>query len=89
MRESEGQVCDDQTLLEWGSSHFRLFVGDLAGEGTDDTPLRTCSKYPTLVKARIVRDKKTHRSTGFGFVSFSTPGDLLKSWKEMKGKVCW
>jgi RNA recognition motif. (a.k.a. RRM, RBD, or RNP domain) len=86
VRESGGQVWDDQTLLEWDPSHFRLFVGDLAGEVTDETLFKAFSKYPTLVKARVVRDKKTTKSKGFGFVSFSTPDDFLKSWKEMNGK---
>lgn len=86
VRESGGQVWDDQTLLEWDPSHFRLFVGDLAGEVTDETLFKAFSKYPTLVKARVVRDKKTNKSRGYGFVSFSTPDDFLKSWKEMNGK---
>jgi hypothetical protein len=86
IRESGGQVWDDQTLLEWDPAHFRLFVGDLAGEVTDDTLFRAFSKYGTLVKARVIRDKKTNLSKGYGFVSFSTPEDFLKSWKEMNGK---
>jgi hypothetical protein len=86
VREGGGQVWDDQTLLEWDPSHFRLFVGDLAGEVTDDTLFKAFSKYPTLVKARVLRDKKTTKSRGYGFVSFSSPDDFLKSWKEMNGK---
>lgn len=86
VRESGGQVWDDQTLLDWDPSHFRLFVGDLAGEVTDETLFKAFSKYPTLVKARVIRDKKTTKSKGYGFVSFSTPDDFLKSWKEMNGK---
>jgi len=86
VRESGGQVWDDQTLLEWDPAHFRLFVGDLAGEVTDETLFKAFSRYPTLVKARVVRDKKTGKSRGYGFVSFSTPDDFLKSWKEMNGK---
>ena len=86
VRQSGGQVWDDQTLLEWDPSHFRLFVGDLAGEVTDETLFKAFSRYPTLVKARVVRDKKTTKSKGYGFVSFSDPEDFLKSWKEMNGK---
>src|SRR5271170_6939054 len=48
VRESGGQVWDDPTLLEWDPSHFRLFVGDLAGEVTDETLVKAFSKYPTL-----------------------------------------
>ena len=73
-------------MLGWDPSHFRLFVGDLAGEVTDETLFKAFSKYPTLVKARVVRDRKSTRSKGFGFVSFSSPDDFLKSWKEMNGK---
>jgi RNA-binding protein 42 len=86
VREAGGQVWDDPSLLEWDPSHFRLFVGDLAGEVSDDTLFRAFSKYPTLVKARVIRDKKYDRSKGFGFVSFTSPDDFLKSWKEMNGK---
>jgi RNA recognition motif. (a.k.a. RRM, RBD, or RNP domain) len=86
VRESGGQVWDDQTLLEWDPAHFRIFVGDLAGEVTDETLFKAFAKYPTLVKARVIRDKKTSRSKGYGFVSFSSPDDFLKSWKEMNGK---
>jgi len=86
VREAGGQVWDDPSLLEWDPSHFRLFVGDLAGEVTDDMLFRAFSRYPTLVKARVVRDKKTDRSKGYGFVSFTDPDDFLKSWKEMNGK---
>jgi hypothetical protein len=86
LREAGGQVWDDPSLLEWDPSHFRLFVGDLAGEVSDDMLFRAFSRYPTLVKARVVRDKKTDRSKGYGFVSFTDPDDFLKSWKEMNGK---
>jgi RNA recognition motif. (a.k.a. RRM, RBD, or RNP domain) len=86
VRESGGQVWDDQSLLEWDPAHFRLFVGDLAGEVTDDTLFPAFARYPTLVKARVIRDQKTDRSKGYGFVSFSSPDNFLKSWKEMNGK---
>jgi hypothetical protein len=86
VREDGGQVWDDPTLLEWDPAHFRLFVGDLAGEVTDVTLHKAFAKYPTLVKARVVRDRRTDKSKGYGFVSFTSPDDFLRSWKEMNGK---
>jgi hypothetical protein len=86
VREDGGQVWDDVTLLEWDPSHFRLFVGDLAGEVTDSTLHKEFSKYPTLVKAKVVRDRKTDKSRGYSFVSFTDPDDFLRCWKEMNGK---
>lgn len=54
----------DDTLLEWDPAHFRVFVGNLAGEVTDDSLLKAFSKYKSVVKARVVRDKRTTKSKG-------------------------
>jgi len=85
VREGGGKVWDDQTLLEWDPAHFRLFCGDLGGEVTDDVLFKAFGAYPSLQKARVVRDKKTTKSKGFGFVSFSDPTDFMRAWKEMNG----
>ncbi|ODQ55878.1 RNA-binding domain-containing protein [Saitoella complicata NRRL Y-17804] len=86
VREGGGQVWEDQTLLEWDPSHFRLFCGDLGGETTDDTLTKAFSKYPSFVKARVIRDKRTQKSKGFGFVSFKDPDEFVKAAREMNGK---
>lgn len=36
--------------------------------------------------AKVVRDKRTGKTRGYGFVSFSQPKDFLSSLKEMNGK---
>ena len=66
--------------------HFRLFCGDLGGEVNDDSLFKAFRQYPSLEKARVVRDKKTTKSKGFGFVAFSDPNDFMRAWKEMNGK---
>ncbi|EAT76715.1 hypothetical protein HBI56_226690 [Parastagonospora nodorum] len=86
VREGGGKTWEDPTLLEWDPMHPRLFIGNLAGEVTDDSLHKAFSKYPSLVKARVVRDKKSTKSKSYGFVSFSDTDDYFRAFKEMNGK---
>ncbi|KZF24399.1 RNA-binding domain-containing protein [Xylona heveae TC161] len=86
VRSGGGQVWQDSSLLEWDPAHFRFFVGNLAGEVTDDSLLKAFSKYPSVQKARVVRDKRTTKSKGFGFVSFSDGDEYFRAAREMQGK---
>ncbi|KAG0141977.1 hypothetical protein CROQUDRAFT_98103 [Cronartium quercuum f. sp. fusiforme G11] len=86
IRKAGGETWEDQTLMEWDPTHFRLFVGDLAPEVSDDGLAAAFSKWPSFVKARVVRDKVTTKSKGYGFVSYKDPEDFMKAWKEMNGK---
>ncbi|GKZ77557.1 hypothetical protein AnigIFM56816_011292 [Aspergillus niger] len=86
VRAGGGQTWSDSTLLEWDPAHFRLFVGNLAGEVTDDSLLKAFSKYTSVQKARVIRDKRTQKSKGYGFVSFSDGDDYFKAAREMQGK---
>ncbi|KAL5339405.1 hypothetical protein BJX70DRAFT_158815 [Aspergillus crustosus] len=85
-RSGGGQNWSDSTLLEWDPAHFRLFVGNLAGEVTDDSLLKAFAKYDSVEKARVIRDKRTQKSKGYGFVSFSDGDDYFKAAREMQGK---
>ncbi|CAA9957218.1 RNA-binding domain-containing protein [Pyrenophora teres f. maculata] len=86
IREGGGKQWEDETLLEWNPLHPRLFIGNLAGEVTDDSLLKAFAKYPSLSKARVVRDKKSTKSRSYGFVSFSDTDDYFRAAKEMNGK---
>lgn len=86
IRFAAGQAWEDQTLAEWDQDDFRLFCGDLGNEVTDETLSRAFSKYPTFVKAKVVRDKRTQKTKGYGFVSFKDPNDYVRAIREMNGK---
>lgn len=86
VRSGGGETWQDSSLLEWDPAHFRLFVGNLAGEVTDESLLKAFSKYESVQKARVIRDKRTTKSKGFGFVSFSDGDQFFKAAKEMQGK---
>ena len=86
VRSGGGQTWTDSSLLEWDPAHFRLFAGNLAGEVTDESLIKAFSKFPSVQKARVVRDKRTEKSKGYGFVSFSDGEDYFKAAREMQGK---
>ncbi|KAJ5923301.1 hypothetical protein N7454_008546 [Penicillium verhagenii] len=85
-RAGGGQEWTDSTLLEWDPAHFRLFVGNLAGEVTDESLLKAFARYTSVQKARVIREKRTQKSKGYGFVSFSDGDDYFKAAREMQGK---
>ncbi|KAM0721046.1 hypothetical protein Q7P37_003332 [Cladosporium fusiforme] len=85
VRKGGGQTWEDNTLLEWDPTQFRIMVGNLAGEVTDDSLAKAFAPYG-VAKARVIRDKRTTKSKGFGFVSF-TDGELgFRAAREMTGK---
>ncbi|KAG0371394.1 hypothetical protein BC939DRAFT_502671 [Gamsiella multidivaricata] len=86
VRKAAGQVWEDSSLLEFDENDFRLFAGDLGNEVTDELLTKTFSKYPTFLKAKVVRDKRTQKTKGYGFISFAEPDDFARAWKEMNGK---
>ncbi|KAF8528951.1 hypothetical protein BU17DRAFT_80105 [Hysterangium stoloniferum] len=85
LRKGAGKVWEDQTLLEWDPKWFRLFVGDLSNDVSDDVLANAFNKYTSFTKARVIRDRLSQKAK-YGFVAFSDPEDFLKAWKEMDGK---
>ncbi len=65
---------------------FRVFVGNLGNEVTDEILYKAFTKYTSLQKARVIKDKKSLKTKGYGFVSFKDPNDFLRALKEMDGK---
>ncbi|CAL5343023.1 unnamed protein product [Camellia sinensis] len=89
-RKAAGQNWEDPTLTEWPESwrhdDYRLFCGDLGNEVNDDVLSKAFSRFPSFNMARVVRDKRTGKTKGYGFVSFANPLDLAAALKEMNGK---
>ncbi|RXG57731.1 RNA-binding protein 42 [Armadillidium vulgare] len=86
LRYAGGQVWEDQNLAEWDPDDFRLFAGDLGNDVTDELLHRYFCQYPSFVKAKVVRDKRTNKSKGYGFISFKDSQDYIRAMKEMNGK---
>ncbi|CAI5757910.1 unnamed protein product [Candida verbasci] len=71
---------------KWNPKHFRLFVGNLGPDVTNDLLNQSFNKYETLSAYYVPIDKKTQKNKGFGFVAFESSEDYLKAFKEMNGK---
>ncbi|KAK9870874.1 hypothetical protein WA026_009832 [Henosepilachna vigintioctopunctata] len=86
LRVAGGQTWEDPTLTDWTEDDFRIFCGDLGNDVTEELLTRTFNKYPSFLKAKVIRDKRTNKSKGYGFISFKDPADFTKAMKEMNGR---
>lgn len=68
---------------------FRIFCGDLGNDVTDEVLTRAFNKYPSFQRARVIRDKRSNKTKGFGFVSYKDPQDFIRAMKEMNGEYAF
>ena len=63
----------------------KLFVGGLSW-GTDDDGLRSAfEQFGEVTEAKVITDRDTGRSRGFGFVTFAETNDGNNAIEEMNG----
>lgn len=53
---------------------------------TDDLLKSTFERYPSFLRAKVVRENRTQKSKGYGFVSFKEPQDYARAIKDWDGK---
>lgn len=71
------------------SPDFTIFVGDLAADVTDYALQETFKPhYPSLKGAKVVTDRATGRSKGYGFVRFGDENEQMRAMSEMNGALC-
>ena len=64
----------------------KLFIGSLAWATTDDSLSALFSQVGTVVSARVITDRATGRSKGFGFVEMSSDEEAKKAVDELNDK---
>ncbi|KAK4481077.1 hypothetical protein RD792_011947 [Penstemon davidsonii] len=70
-----------------GSSDNRVYVGNLSW-GVDNLALETLfSEQGKVQEARVVYDRETGRSRGFGFVTYSSPEEVNSAVESLDGTV--
>lgn len=61
----------------------KLFVGSLPWSVNDQTLQQTFETHGTVVSAKIITDRDTGRSRGFGFVEMENSNDAEKAIKAL------
>jgi len=64
-----------------------LFVGSLPWSINDQILQNTFEEHGTVVSARIVTDKRTGRSRGFGFVEMGNTSDAQKAIHALNNSI--
>jgi len=63
-----------------------LFVGSLAYATTDDALKAFFEEIGEVTSARVITDRDTNRSKGFGFVEFADEANNQKAVDQLNGK---
>ncbi len=65
---------------------FKLFVGGLPFSTTDDELEAAFADFGTVASAKVITDRETGRSRGFGFVEFESDDEGKASIDGLDGK---
>ena len=64
----------------------KLYVGNLAYSVRDDSLLQAFSQYGTVTSAKVMMDRETGRSKGFGFVEMGSDPEAQAAINGMNGQ---
>jgi cold-inducible RNA-binding protein len=64
----------------------KLFVGGLAWATTDESLRAAFARFGEVTESKVVMDRETGRSRGFGFVSFTNDADAAAAAEAMNGR---
>lgn len=63
----------------------KLFVGSLPWAINDDSLLAAFEQYGKVESAKVITDRQTGRSRGFGFVVMEDEAEALNAMKTLNG----
>ena len=61
----------------------KLFIGGLSWDTTDDGLRQAFASYGEITEAKVITDRDTGRSRGFGFVTFAQDEDAKTAISKM------
>jgi len=64
---------------------MKLFVGGLSWDTTDDGLRQAFASYGEITEAKVITDRDTGRSRGFGFVTFTEDESAKTAISKMDG----
>jgi len=65
---------------------MNIYVGNLSYEATDETIKQAFEPFGEVTSARVIKDKYTGQSRGFGFVEMSVQSQAQTAIKSLNGK---
>ena len=63
----------------------KLFVGGLSWNTTDSDLMDAFTTFGEVTDAKVITDRETGRSRGFGFVTYASSDSATKAMAEMDG----
>ena len=66
---------------------MRIYVGNLSFDTREDELRDAFASYGAVADARVVTDRDTNRSRGFGFVEMEDDGDARAAIQGLNGSV--
>lgn len=67
-------------------SNSKLYVGNLAYSVRDDDLQQQFGAHGTVVSAKVMMDRETGRSKGFGFVEMGSPAEAQAAIQALHGQ---
>ena len=65
---------------------MNLYVGNLSYDMSEENLRSEFAEYGEVKSAKIITDRDTGRSRGFGFVEMNSDGEGKKAMEELNGK---
>jgi RNA recognition motif-containing protein len=65
---------------------MNLYVSNLGFQVNDDDLMKLFTPYGQVTSAKVITDRETGRSRGFGFVEMPVDEEARKAIKELEGK---
>ena len=65
---------------------MNIYVGNLSYDATDETIKQAFEPFGEITSVRVIKDKYTGQSRGFGFVEMSVQSQAQTAIKSLNGK---
>ena len=65
---------------------MNIYVGNLSNNATEETIRQAFESFGQVISAKIIKDKYTGQSKGFGFVEIPNQAEAQEAIKSLNGK---
>ena len=69
LREFGDNEWVDNSLADWPDNDYRIYCCNLGNEVSEEILTSAFSKYTSFERCKVIRDKKTEKGKGYGFIS--------------------